>query len=651
MAGLMMMAASLSFQSCTKDEKQEKPVFPEAVTINAEPGEDIEINVSPNLDWSVSLPVSESRYFWIKDSGSDEKLFTLNGKKGDNTITIGVSDELDVEAHTAELTMKMGGESQVIAILTLGKLPDPNFPEKEESTVEPGGKYAFEIEPNQAWTVSVPSSDSGTEYFWLEKDGEKVFSISGIAGKHTVTLCVADKKDMEEHKVDVTMTMGGQSAVIRTYTLEADKPVFELSIAKCTEVDFVGGTDGFKYTYDDPIVIMGNEAGRKPELDLVWPAAASSYMHNIKVYCNYSWEVRDDAEWLFVSEPDRMNKVGLATEFQIYTSPDNYPSEATSANLVIRDPSGKVDSVFTIKVNFPDMKRLVRFGGMIKADSEIKFNQAGWYFVNDDFYEDAEAKGTVSSTSEMKFYYLVTDNYGGMAAFDASQPVSSFAWLHVDYDWAIAKGNPLKKADYTITVAENEDGIERVARLFAIPSAVLPENFLPARDLFNSDRTDINPEYAEFEFISVKQEGASSSDEFSLSVPDGAGIPEGDNDGNSYFKFEDLSIPGEELDPDLEPFMDILEAGGKVYRISYWKPELQNPASNGFYFNMTGTYTSLDISEKDKDWLSAEYLEDDYGPLGFCIDMGKAGEGVKKGSIVLLDGEKRIGAVICVKGY
>lgn len=640
MASFIMMAASLSFQSCTKDEKQEKPVFPETLTINAEPGEDIDINVSPNLDWSVSLPVSESRYFWIKESGSDEKLFTLNGKKGDNTITIGVSEELDVEAHTAELTMKMGGESQVIAILTLGKLPDPNFPEKVESTVEPGGKYTFDIEPNQAWTVSVPSSDSGTEYFWLEKDGEKVFSISGTAGKHTVTLCVADKKDMEDHKVDVTMTMGGQSAVIRTYTLEADEPVFQLSVANCNETAFEGGSDGFTYAYGEPLPENG-------VIDLVWPEVSSSYMHNLMVYCNYSWEVRSSASWLSVTESANMNRIGLYTEFQIYTSPETYPTEASSAELVFTDPTGKLpERKYTVR--FPALDSLVKFGGRIDKGSEVLFNSEGWYFLNNDYMEGAQANGTVTSLSEIRFYYIV-EQYGFLTAYNASNPLGEMNWLHVEYDWASAAGNPLKKADYVISVSENNDSEARTATLVALPSGILPDGFVFNRDLFNQEHTALNPEYADYVFVTVSQEGTSGSASEGITVNFNEGLAEfeGDKAPGILFKFEDLAeLEDPFSDEDLAEFGDILEMGGSVYRITYWDAMLENPYDYGFYFDFSGNYSSMLVNPAGEGWLEPEVQNG----MELYISMGAPGE-EKKGAVIFYDGDNRICAVICVKKY
>ena len=41
------------------------------------------------------------------------------------------------------------------------KLPSPNFPEAVSATIEAGGTYTLEIEPNQNWEVSVPPHGSG----------------------------------------------------------------------------------------------------------------------------------------------------------------------------------------------------------------------------------------------------------------------------------------------------------------------------------------------------------------------------------------------------------------------------------------------------------------------------------------------------------
>lgn len=640
-SGLAIMAVSFIFlSSCTKEDNNEEPVFPEPLSIAAVPGTDIEIAVSPNMDWTVSLPVSQSGYFWIKDSASDEKLFTLNGKPGPATITIGVAEEPDVETHTAELLMKMGGKSQVIAVISLEKLPEPNFPEKVEAEAEPGARYSIDIEPNQAWTVSVPSSDSGSEYFWFDQDGDRTFSVSGQAGAYSLTLCVVDGRDMNDHSVDVTMAMGGQSAVIRTYTLKAGEPVFELSIANCNDVAFEGGSDGLTYAYGEPL-----DDGST--IDLVWPAVSGSYMHNLMVNCNYPWQVRTDASWLFVTAAANMNKVGFKTEFQIFTSPESYPTEETFADLVFSDPSGK-QADRTYKVRFPSLEGLAKFGGRIAKGSEVLFNAEGLYFLNNDFMEGAEATGTVTSLTEMKFYYLV-EQYGYPSAYDASLPLGDMNWLHVGYDWSSATGNPLKSAGYVISVYDNPSPEERSATLVAIPSGVLPENFVPNRDLFNQMHTALKPEYGQYVFVTVRQEGTSGtvSSGIDISFSDGLAEFEGEGPGK-LFMFEDLAeLEDPYSDADLADFGDILEMGGSVYRITYWDAMLENPHDYGFYFDFSGSYSMMMVNPAGDGWLKPELLNGNE----LYISMGEPGQD-EKGAVIFYDeGGNRICAVICVKRY
>lgn len=122
-----MMGLALAVVSCTApevdDEKNENgggkvdPVFPTLVEKTVVPGDEVTLTASPNLDWEISVPQSTLQWFWIQDGAF--KSDKCSGKAGEQvTVVIGVSEteEFDTD-RTCEVTMKMGGESKVIAKL------------------------------------------------------------------------------------------------------------------------------------------------------------------------------------------------------------------------------------------------------------------------------------------------------------------------------------------------------------------------------------------------------------------------------------------------------------------------------------------------------------------------------------------------------
>ena len=97
------------------------------------------------------------------------------------------------------------------------KLPSPNFPEAVSATIEAGGTYTLEIEPNQNWEVSVPTATAA--WFWIQDETQKVWTLRGSAGASRIVIGVAELDEFDDTRVcEVTLKMGGQSKVIATIT-------------------------------------------------------------------------------------------------------------------------------------------------------------------------------------------------------------------------------------------------------------------------------------------------------------------------------------------------------------------------------------------------------------------------------------------------
>jgi tetratricopeptide (TPR) repeat protein len=119
------------------------PSFPEQVVTDNDMTATKTVQFEANQDWELTVPQSTISYFWIEGNGGN-RLNKMAGKAGSYKIKIGVSDEADFDKDiVCDVTLKMGGESKVIATLTLKKaekvvktyackVNDGNFAYKQE---------------------------------------------------------------------------------------------------------------------------------------------------------------------------------------------------------------------------------------------------------------------------------------------------------------------------------------------------------------------------------------------------------------------------------------------------------------------------------------------------------------------------------------
>lgn len=276
---VLMMGLAVAAVSCTTpevdDEKNENgggkvdPVFPTLVEKTVVPGDEVTLTASPNLDWEISVPQSTLQWFWIQDGAF--KSDKCSGKAGEKvTVVIGVSEteEFDTD-RTCEVTMKMGGESKVIAKLKrlakektlavyVAKVVDG-----EIQFVEDGSSYDYgseeatsidliwtgtdfrlpiKVESNYDWTVRTPE--------WASVDVPET-----SAGVVNVNVYGVPSKYPEDAASGRIQFMGGD-VVVKEYdiTVPGCSDIFSYSITMgLTELNFnfsgqiktsMGYTDG-----------------------------------------------------------------------------------------------------------------------------------------------------------------------------------------------------------------------------------------------------------------------------------------------------------------------------------------------------------------------------------------------------------------------
>lgn len=170
-------------QDPTPEPGKVEPAFPALYEDDAvAPGSTVTLTASPNMDWEASVPESTLQWFWIEDGSFN--VDKVSGKAGDVILQIGVSstEEFDNE-RSCEVTMTMGGKSQVIARLVRPakekslKVYVAKVIDDEIQFVEDGSAYDYEseeaerislfwtgsefrlpvkVESNFSWTVQLP---------------------------------------------------------------------------------------------------------------------------------------------------------------------------------------------------------------------------------------------------------------------------------------------------------------------------------------------------------------------------------------------------------------------------------------------------------------------------------------------------------------
>ena len=153
----LVMGSALFAASCEKpSEETPAPEFPQLIEKTVTPGESVTIPVQANLDWEISVPENGLQWFWIQDGAF--QLYRLSGKAGEAEVVIGVSatEEFDND-RVCEVTMKMGGESKVIARLVR--------PSKEKHLTV----YAAVVKDGE-----VQFNETGDSYLYETEEAESV---------------------------------------------------------------------------------------------------------------------------------------------------------------------------------------------------------------------------------------------------------------------------------------------------------------------------------------------------------------------------------------------------------------------------------------------------------------------------------------------
>lgn len=115
-----LMCVCALFTACSDDDVI-APEFPTSKLVkNVQAGEVVTISINPNLDWEISINENEATYFQLLDGSN--AVYNMRGMAGSHQIKVQVADLIDMDKdHVCEVSMTMGNQTEVIAVLTLSK--------------------------------------------------------------------------------------------------------------------------------------------------------------------------------------------------------------------------------------------------------------------------------------------------------------------------------------------------------------------------------------------------------------------------------------------------------------------------------------------------------------------------------------------------
>ena len=159
---------------------------------------------------------------------------------------------------------------------------EPVFPSSVvNETVAAGESVTLSFDANLSWEVEISGEGKGN-MFWLDDEGMKATSISREAtGPQVVTVVFSEDEEFDKNRVcDVTLSMGGQSKKIATYTRPSLNRTFEVYEGIVDEFGFKKTSGAYDYTEE-----------QVQSAELITFVGATTYELPLKVVTNYAWRM------------------------------------------------------------------------------------------------------------------------------------------------------------------------------------------------------------------------------------------------------------------------------------------------------------------------------------------------------------------------
>lgn len=197
-ASVLLASVAVLSTSCNEDNEDKKvvtPEFPKPQSLTIPAGETTcPVTFTPNMDWTISIPTDPETSKWFELRDGEVSVTSIQGKasKDPVTVTIATTDQVEFDATpSCEVSLTMGGQTQVIATITrgtterqfdiyqvefdeYGQLFNPGIynetPEAKNNQDSPiemfwtyngALEYAFKATSNFSWLINIPEEAEG----------------------------------------------------------------------------------------------------------------------------------------------------------------------------------------------------------------------------------------------------------------------------------------------------------------------------------------------------------------------------------------------------------------------------------------------------------------------------------------------------------
>lgn len=681
LAERLLTAAAFSvllFAACTPEEGAVEPNFPAPVEDWVEPNSSYILHISPNQPWVVSIPSEASDYWAIVDG--QQHVLSVRGNAGtDLTVEIiCLATEQDLAEHTVNVSMEMGGQTQVIATLGLASMTsllhirpaviaheegNPDHQYFQTPTEETGFTYDYEqdtlatdetlpmlwnaarngyvsyiqVESNFSYGTSVESGvriteiqspSSSSRYSEYEVFCSAVNLASGANTDHFFTITT-----------DATETYGD---IRVTLSLPQFVPVLEVRQAVVTEdgenFQIPEGDDSpYQWVYDTNPLVPADEA-ETGTIAMIWrPTAVIEEVDSyILVRSNFSFTPVAGDDWLSISEGTVVEETSdtyeTETYYRVYVASSDLNITGGNSTLKINF-GGSGDDIYseTFNVSSPDVSKAF----YVTTVPSFSFDASGEY-IQEEMTSGTSAQTEVTSASAVHVVEFSLDN--GNYVEDAE---GEAGWINSESRAVSSTG--IRETVITVNVSLN-DGTARSGIIMAFPQNVWDE--LEGQDLSGilfSDTSNgdvVASEYSRYVVANISQ-----------NAPDGLVapyMPEWWESASSSFEMlsSDDPVYGEGYDLD------------ESYLITYTYEDLDvNPTiGSDSEFDINFEHTTVTVLDEnfqpfvaDKQWIQlregrdGRYYVEVTPELG--LDSGAQNETIHRTGYVIISGTENTVAI------
>lgn len=576
----LLLAALVT--ACTTDEGTPAPNFPDPVEDFVEPNSTYTLHLSPNQEWMVSIPSTASDFWGIRNG--EQISYSIGGPAGDVTVEIVCLAEMnDLADHEVEVSMRMGGETRVIATLTLSRgeallnivpakiAEDSDGHEYFQTPAESTG-FLYEYGDPLAAGAAVPMLWDATRngyvsYIRVESNFSYGTNIETAGLRLTELQSPSASGRYSEYEVFCSQVNLGETPVSYSFDITSEVEGFEEVAVSVNAPQFVpvlevratvpdddnrnfqtpsGDDSPYNWLYSEtPLTLSESADGTGAgNVDLLWrPSATITEVDAyILVKANFNLTVAG-AGWVSVGDgtvvEETSDNYETETYYRIYVAPSDIVTAGDESTVTINF-GDETDNVYsrTFNVTSPDITNIF----YVDRVPDFTFDAEGGYQA-DEMGMSTNATVEITSAAEV----VVSEFYirNGFYWIDEE---GEAGWINHTYNWA-SSAAAIQSVTMTVSVAENT-GDAREGLVMAFPpevwDSILEKAAAYGGDvamvLFDQrDGTVILPEYENYAVAYIEQNAPAGAvepynpDEGWASTDVGASFGELDPNDDIYY--------------------------------------------------------------------------------------------------------------------